>query len=359
VNDTRRRTAGQPLLLLVALATTLAGCGDGGGQARTNTSSPTGTSSAIKDAGTGKSGGTCLSLVNGTATTGRPAVGLILSAESADATQIARCTGTFVSDTTMLTAAHCVPSTGSLVVYVPRARFDLDTELDQVKDIGVRATGVVRSDFQERENGTDDEFLRETGKDMSAVIFPPGTAPDTVTLAAKRPSVGGRVSLVGFGLTHFSSGTARQPDDDVATKREGSNTLYADQTTANYPDALFFLGASKTTGGATASVAQGDSGGPMLDAAGALTGITSGGILLEASAATPGADVLVAYAALDTSYAASFFDKARAQGAQIPKPGEKLAPTAPSNGNKTACATTSLTDDEAGEGGDEASRGQD
>jgi hypothetical protein len=78
-----------------------------------------------------------------------------------------------------------------------------------------------------------------------------------------------------------------------------------------------------------------------------LTAITSGGLMLDPSSAVPaGTDVLVAYAALDTSYAASFFDKARAQGAQIPKPGEKLAPTVPGSGDKTACATATLTDDE-------------
>lgn len=136
----------------------------------------------------------------------------------------ALCTGTFVSDTTLLTAAHCLK--GGVAVG------------------GVKALKVFRNP---KYGGQVDAW------DTGVALFPPGTGKKTASLLGRSPRQGEAVTIVGFGLNDMIAKTG------AGTKRLGRNKIAAVEQ-----GMVFFDGAA-TAGegnGEGSSAALGDSGGP-------------------------------------------------------------------------------------------------
>lgn len=281
---------------------------------------PEGEKRTTQGGGPGSDTGSCLRIVNGTATSEYPSVGLIISrVEGAD--EMGVCTGTFVSSNTMITAAHCVKSDSlKTMMYIPRDRFDL--RLSQKKMNEIFATGVKPVAYVDGDNGTDSDGakkLSEVDNDVAVVIFPEGTAPAVASIAKSPPPAAASVTIVGFGRTSLTDAG----DQSAIQKRVGQNSLLKDDALARvYPDLLFITGEPTTiataTGG-TSIAAKGDSGGPMFynDQ---LVGIISVGTVSEKvfSADAKGSGIN-AYLHMGGKHVQTVFDKARALGAVIPQ----------------------------------------
>ncbi len=273
----------------------------------------------VKGGGGGSDSGSCLRIVNGTATSDYPSVGLIVSrAEGAD--EIGVCTGTFVSSNTMITAGHCVKSDSlKTILYIGRDRFDLKVSSKKMNEI--LAAGIKPIAFVDGDNGADSDGakkLTDVDTDIAVVIFPDGTAPAIASVAKTPPPVGAPVIIVGFGRTSLTDGG----DQTAIQKRVGRNTLLNDEPLSKlYPDLLFITGEPTTlapTASGSSIAAKGDSGGPMFynDQ---LAGIISVGTVAERqfSASAKGAGVN-AYLHMAGSHVQAVFERARKLGAVIP-----------------------------------------
>jgi hypothetical protein len=259
----------------------------------------------------------CFGLLNARTTKKYGAIGLILQLE--DGAPKSRCTGTFVSSNTMITAAHCVPPDSSPgVVYLPVTSQLLDmsrVSADAVVGTGVRAKRVFRNDYPT----TLINDTRLTRKDLAVVVFPDGTAPAMLDIAAEAGAAGDEVTLVGFGITHLDE--ERRDEDLTARKRVGHNVLVENEVTRSHEDAYFLAGSAENGGDSAHAIAShGDSGGPLL---------LGGRLLGVASSAGPAegeldrffeGDAINTYASVTSQEAATLFAKARKGGAVIPKP---------------------------------------
>jgi uncharacterized protein YkwD len=206
------------LLLIALLSTSCQAIGTFGGDVHDDPAST----------GDESGGGASLSpfLVNGQTDHGHPSVGRLL-------TNSTSCTATLVGSRTVLTAAHCVGKSGLRFVvggrtyypshYVPHPRCELNMQHPDC----THSTGI--------------EF------DIAVVILKNSVANITPSpISTRKPSVGQRLVLVGYGKTSEGGGGS-------GTKRMGTNTIDAVQSTK-----LRFLGAS----GSDSNLCNGDSGGP-------------------------------------------------------------------------------------------------
>ncbi|MDQ3235725.1 MAG: S1 family peptidase, partial [Pseudobdellovibrionaceae bacterium] len=173
------------------------------------------------------------------------------------------CTGTFVSNNKMITAAHCIK--GAVSYYGP------DSDVQSIS---------VATHPRWVDEGGDKISSQYVPYDLAVVTFPSGTARSWATLA-RNPRPEDRVSLVGFGSNAWKAdGTT----EGGGTLRIGFNTILST------PDGYIFLkGQSLPTdnSGSNAAGARGDSGGPLfLDkppyaAQTALVGIASAALRLN------------------------------------------------------------------------------
>lgn len=178
------------------------------------------------------------------------------------------CTGTFISEDTVISAAHCtmsgkidslgnVAGPGLAIVNVK------NLALGQV-ELVAEAVKMVRNPLWEKNGKNVNKW------DLSVLTFPKGTAKAVSQLASVKPRVGDQFEIVGFGLNQsknlFDGSTA-------GVKRTGGNTVQS-----LIDGFIQFKGQSATTtaDGTKSSASGGDSGGPLfID--GKLAGITSGG----------------------------------------------------------------------------------
>jgi hypothetical protein len=153
---------------------------------------------------------------------------------------LGNCTGTFVSDNTLLTAAHCIGS--SQTVRINRR-------------INATSTKVLIH-----------PETRRTGRigayDIAVAIFPDNTAPATVPVYPQNPASGQEAVFVGYGQSNNGAG--------AGTKRMGRNKIRDVSG-----DVIRSRRSTSNAGsGEDVSVAPGDSGGPLfID--GHIAGITS------------------------------------------------------------------------------------
>ena len=179
-----------------------------------------------------------------------------------------RCTGTFVNDHQMLTAAHCVQDAKELSVGEPR----LGSPLFGIRTIAKAESWVIHPNFLQQLDST---------YDLALVNFPKGTSPGKFAkISSQGAALAENVLIVGYGnsvidrqlnqgqLSEFGSGF----------KRQGVNKIEArDQGLLRFFGFLSEQEAKKRNlkPGQRALSAEGDSGGPMFNARGEIIGISS------------------------------------------------------------------------------------
>lgn len=215
--------------------------------------------------GTGPSSSEAL-LINAVPTSDYPAV-VELEFLSKEGKGI--CTGSFVSDQHLVTAAHCLPA--------PEEQgFELFITREGKK---IAAASYIRHpQFQDLAAGAA-PTAKDGRYDLAVVTFPVATAPATLALPkATGAKVGELVTLVGYGITATDAAF-----NTAHIKRMGSNTIKLAQ------DGIFALSdmtrkvLTQTQPGEIVAAARGDSGGPALNRQGEIVGIISRGVKIEAS----------------------------------------------------------------------------
>ena len=244
-------------------------------------------------------------IINGQSTTNAVYPGVVdftatFKREKAD------CTGTFISSTTLLTAAHCVQPVTSATGIVVR---------------GLGATSVAMLANPRWDPRGEDP--QQMAYDMALVRFAAGTAPGTLAFASRPPRVGDADTIVGYGDSDDKSGVG------WGTLRAGTNVI-----TALIPGAIETQGPISSGGSDRRSVsAPGDSGGPMLVGDG-IVGTCSGSIdYFGDHKFTDG------YANVFNSAARAFFRQAAAAGYDVPDMSGWPAPSA-ADGTLTSARTS-------------------
>lgn len=300
-------------LLLLAMASGFAGC------------QKEAVSSSVKSTDGKKKA--CFGIVNGNEVMDYPEVGLILTAGPQG---LGACTGTWVSDTTMLTASHCVTDTPTGgVTYIPGDSVDSPrspAEQAALLKGGVRSLKALLGTPALAAGGSRAATIRldEAHGDMAAVLFPAGTAPaSTAVRNGDSVSLGAGVIAIGYGATAVAEDAAGEAT--AFTKRGGRNKTYriaAKYRPKGVEDVHFLVGRATTdtdsdhkpdtVGG------HGDSGSPLLFD-GLVVGIASMSMLAEGDMQKVfgGAEALTGYADTASAFAQEFFERAVAAGMTI------------------------------------------
>lgn len=182
------------------------------------------------------------------------------------------CTGTFVNDAQVVTAAHCV--------------YDLLKAGRSAASMYITTEVAGRS---ERVNATNLQYHpgytvvpgKLSNHDLAVVTFPANSAPAITNLYPKTPSVGQKFTIVGFGVNDYRyDSTGEQTGTGSGVKRKGENQIYQVES-----GMIRFYGVPTASDpliaqGQDAASGSGDSGGPML-IDGALAAVTSGGGLAQ------------------------------------------------------------------------------
>lgn len=165
------------------------------------------------------------------------------------------CTGFFVNEYQVLTAAHCVKN---LAPDQP----DLYLVAGGNETTHERAAKALRyyvhSDFERGMHRVANPY------DLAVVEFPAGTALDTIRLSPRTPRVNDTVTLVGYGSEQNAPGTSSTAAGTAnGMKRYGQNSIKESSD-----GILSVVGVAKTRPGLQkgqyVATAQGDSGGPIL-----------------------------------------------------------------------------------------------
>ena len=185
------------------------------------------------------------------------------------------CTGTFVNDHQMLTAAHCVegldPQNPALYYLSKPEGSTKDLEYQpQAKALSF----VQHPNYSMRLEGGINQF------DMAVVDFPAGTAPAVSQVTETKPKTGDVLTIVGYGDNrNFATLSGEFEGSGSGIKRIGTN-----QVAFLDADMIGFYGVTESNPelepGEYSASGAGDSGGPLfID--GKLAGITSGGGLAQ------------------------------------------------------------------------------
>ncbi|WP_141735154.1 trypsin-like serine protease [Oligoflexus tunisiensis] len=207
-----------------------------------------------------------------TATTGEYPSVILLRFSMGYSTSI--CTGTFVNDAQVVTAAHCVYD------LVKRGYSASSMSFDKKLSDG-RSQRIAATDL-EYHPGYTVVPGRLSNHDLAVVTFPRYSAPATTKLYPRTPSVGQKFTIVGYGVNDYdySSSGQQTGTNGSGVKRKGENTI--EQVSGGF---IRFTGvpsssSSKVALGQDSASGSGDSGGPML-INGALAAVTSGGALTQ------------------------------------------------------------------------------
>lgn len=174
------------------------------------------------------------------------------------------CTGTFVNDSQVVTAGHCVEG---LTVKNPLIFFVKDGNDRSAQPI--RALSFVRSEKYNINEGVGP-------LDISVINFPAGSAPAVTPIIEASPKAGDDFTIVGFGNNENYVDASGMPSGSGAgVKRSGTNKI------ADVADGMIgFVGVPGAVEGLEqgqiVSSGSGDSGGPLF-VGGKLAGVTSGG----------------------------------------------------------------------------------
>ena len=182
-------------------------------------------------------------VTNGKLTLDYPAVVQILQGGSS-------CTATFIRSDVLMTAAHCIDRDGAPVV-VPSLKI-------------ASSVFVVHPDYP-----------ANFDKDVALVFFDRDVATVTMQLKYDLPEKGDPVTLVGFGNNRYIQGLKSAGATGV--KRTGTNNVVEinNRGISLLGTPAAFPAGELTPTGKDSAGAPGDSGGPLLNAAGEILGIAS------------------------------------------------------------------------------------
>lgn len=177
------------------------------------------------------------------------------------------CTGTFITETTVIAAAHCTMSgkidsqgnvNGKLLIVNVRNLATGDVE------VIAESQAMVRNPLWEKNGKNVNKW------DLSLLTFPKGVSKAVSEFATAKPKVSDPFTIVGYGLNQSKN---LFDGSSAGVKRIGTNTV-----AAIWDGFIQFKGQSATTtaDGTKSSASGGDSGGPLF-INGKLAGITSGG----------------------------------------------------------------------------------
>ncbi len=178
------------------------------------------------------------------------------------------CTGTFISETQVLTAAHCTeandvdPNTGEVGGKLSIVFID-DLASHQAKVVAT-STKIVRNPLWDAYGSG------VNSADLAIITFPKGTWKTKAKISKRQAQVGDEIELYGYGLN--------QDDDssDISSAgvfRKGFNTI--DTVDGGFIGFLSFS-YNESGDGSYASSGQGDSGGPLFVNE-EIVGVVSGG----------------------------------------------------------------------------------
>ena len=166
---------------------------------------------------------TCLNIVGGSPTDLYPEVFQIFYEVGGGLTY--NCTGTFVSDNTMITAAHCMPVSGNasdLQLSSNKGNPDLDANSSSTRALSLLFPSTCSPSVT-------NDGLRSCAsiqEDIAVVIFPDKTAKSWLPIAKKTLPPNTVVTLVGYGRESNSLGASQS---DAASyrprKKHGANVL--------------------------------------------------------------------------------------------------------------------------------------
>lgn len=198
-----------------------------------------------------------------------PAVILLL-----DSAKGAICTGTFIDDETVITAAHC--TMGGEDVDPVTGRVDHTISLVEMIDPAEKKVKKIADSVAVYRNPEWDKAFekRQVNKyDLGVIKFPKGTSQNYRKISSKQAAAKDEFTIVGFGLNYVPKDQNDMDPSSAGIKRMGKNKV--ESLSEGF---IMFNGALKTTtaDGTNVNASSGDSGGPMfID--GKLVGVTSGG----------------------------------------------------------------------------------
>jgi secreted trypsin-like serine protease len=169
------------------------------------------------------------------------------------------CTGFFVNEFQVLTAAHCVKylAQSNPEIYLVQAR--LDSKGVASYEYKAKALQLIVHPEYDR-----DAQLAVNPNDLAVLEFAAGSAADSLRIASRSPRVNDTVTLVGYGNNeNFGSSPTAQAGAGAGVKRFGQNTI---KSAAN---GMFSMtGVAKTKANVQAgqyvATGLGDSGSPLL-----------------------------------------------------------------------------------------------
>ncbi len=181
---------------------------------------------------------------------------------------VASCTATFVNDSQVVSAAHCVEGTSASnpSLYLVKVTYvDGEAQLSAV----AKAQRWVRPANYNFDDGVNK-------LDVSVISFPANSAPAVSALAAVPTKAGDSLTIVGYGNNrNFIDDSGQFTGSGAGKKRVGTN-----QVGAVVDGMIQFIGTpsagSDFEPGSLVLSGSGDSGGPLF-VNGRLAGVTSGG----------------------------------------------------------------------------------
>ncbi|WP_141733680.1 trypsin-like serine protease [Oligoflexus tunisiensis] len=204
------------------------------------------------------------------------------------------CTGTFVNDSQIVSAGHCVDG--------------LDSEDPAIYLVTINAEGQYVATAKAVSFAQHPNYSIRLGVspyDVSVINFEDDTAPAVSSLATRAPSAGDALTIVGYGnnVNEFDR-WGNLTGSGAGTKRVGTNEVGS--VSGGF---INFLGLPEADGetdeGTLVSSGSGDSGGPLF-VSGKLAGITSGGGLR--SDGRGGYVATSKYVDINSRYVKSFFE---------------------------------------------------